>query len=97
MTRGAGVARLERAETGGGEVIPLADGAASLQEAAADVLTRKAPAARRRYEVRTPGPRRDPLLPAPGLDPGLPHPADDGIVVFLGPRHPAGAGIARPV
>ncbi|MES9592701.1 tRNA (adenosine(37)-N6)-threonylcarbamoyltransferase complex transferase subunit TsaD [Streptomyces sp. NPDC094045] len=36
-----------------GEEIPLADGAASLQEAVADVLTRKALAACREYEVRT--------------------------------------------
>lgn len=36
-----------------GEGIPLADGAASLQEAVADVLTRKALAACREYEVRT--------------------------------------------
>jgi len=35
-----------------GEEIPLADGAASLQEAVADVLTRKALAACREYEVR---------------------------------------------
>ncbi|MFF3214477.1 tRNA (adenosine(37)-N6)-threonylcarbamoyltransferase complex transferase subunit TsaD [Streptomyces sp. NPDC002886] len=36
-----------------GEEIPLADGAASLQEAVADVLTRKALAACEEYEVRT--------------------------------------------
>lgn len=36
-----------------GEAIPLADGAASLQEAVADVLTHKALAACRRYEVGT--------------------------------------------
>lgn len=36
-----------------GEDIPLADGAASLQEAVADVLTRKALAACRQYDVRT--------------------------------------------
>ncbi|MEU7509403.1 tRNA (adenosine(37)-N6)-threonylcarbamoyltransferase complex transferase subunit TsaD [Streptomyces lavendulae] len=36
-----------------GEPIPLADGAASLQEAVADVLTRKALAACREYDVRT--------------------------------------------
>lgn len=36
-----------------GEEIPLADGAASLQEAVADVLTRKALAACREYDVRT--------------------------------------------
>ncbi|MFJ3921814.1 tRNA (adenosine(37)-N6)-threonylcarbamoyltransferase complex transferase subunit TsaD [Streptomyces sp. NPDC090022] len=36
-----------------GEELPVADGAASLQEAVADVLTRKALAACRQYEVRT--------------------------------------------
>ncbi|WP_329030750.1 MULTISPECIES: tRNA (adenosine(37)-N6)-threonylcarbamoyltransferase complex transferase subunit TsaD [unclassified Streptomyces] len=36
-----------------GEDIPLADGAASLQEAVADVLTRKALAACRQYDVHT--------------------------------------------
>lgn len=36
-----------------GDDIPLADGAASLQEAVADVLTRKALAACRQYDVRT--------------------------------------------
>ncbi|MEU8686224.1 tRNA (adenosine(37)-N6)-threonylcarbamoyltransferase complex transferase subunit TsaD [Streptomyces sp. NPDC048611] len=36
-----------------GEELPLADGAASLQEAIADVLTRKALAACREYDVRT--------------------------------------------
>ncbi|MFI0976944.1 tRNA (adenosine(37)-N6)-threonylcarbamoyltransferase complex transferase subunit TsaD [Streptomyces sp. NPDC021093] len=36
-----------------GEELPLADGAASLQEAVADVLTRKAVAACREYEVGT--------------------------------------------